>query len=76
MRPNLRPLLSLSSRVGIAIVGIVAAVVVCDARDTSAAPTDIGLPTAFVNRPVCGTGEVLDEWRFCTGMKQPHSLTE
>jgi hypothetical protein len=68
MRPNTRSLACLSVCLGIAIVGAVAAVVPCDARDASQYP-DTGAPSTLINTPVCGTGEPFDERPFCVGMQ-------
>jgi hypothetical protein len=70
MRPNTRFVPCLSARLGIAIVGALAAVVTCDARDASQSP-ETGRPTCLINTPDCATGDAFDEWPFCVGIKGP-----
>ena len=67
MRPNTRSLACLSARLGIAIVGAVAAVVPSDARDASQYPAT-GAPTTLINTPVCETGDAFDD-SLCVGVK-------
>lgn len=71
MRNRTRVLSNLIIGIVIAPFGTGALLLPCEARNLSPSTVQTGYPTDLVNKPVCGTHEIVDGWSHCGAPEWP-----